>query len=75
MSYALQSADLNVLNAQAKLPLVAAVAVKFAAYVTTWETRRKSRSILKHLEPHLLDDIGLSRLSAQAEASKPFWRD
>ncbi|PJI91795.1 uncharacterized protein YjiS (DUF1127 family) [Yoonia maricola] len=75
MSHALHSADLNVLNAQTKLPLVAGLAVKLAVRVTTWETRRKTRRSLKELEPHTLHDIGLDRLSAQAEATKPFWQD
>lgn len=75
MSHALHSADMNVLNAQAKLPLVAGLAVKFAVRVTTWDMRRKSRRALAKLEPHLLYDIGLDRSSAQAEAAKPFWQD
>lgn len=75
MSHALHSVDLNVLNAQTKLPLVAGAAVKFAVRVTTWDMRRKSRRTLKQLEPHLLNDIGLDRISAQAEAAKPFWQD
>jgi uncharacterized protein YjiS (DUF1127 family) len=75
MSYALSAAQLNVLNTQAKLPFAAHLAVNFAVTVTKWDTRRKSRSALKNLEPHLLNDIGLNRLSAQAEASKPFWQD
>ncbi len=75
MSHALHTAHLNALNAQANLPVVARLAVKFAVAVTLWDTRRKTRRSLKHLEPHLLHDIGLDRLSAQAEASKPFWQD
>ncbi|MEL7181492.1 MAG: DUF1127 domain-containing protein [Pseudomonadota bacterium] len=75
MSHALHSADMNVLNTQAKLPLVAGLAVKFAVRVTTWDMRRKSRRALARLEPHLLHDIGLDRSSAQAEANKPFWQD
>ena len=75
MSNALHTAQISVLNAQAKLPLVAGIAVNFAVAVTTWDTRRKTRRTLKHLETHLLHDIGLDRLSAQAEAAKPFWQD
>jgi len=75
MSHALHSADMNVLNTQAKLPLVAGLAVKFAVRVTTWDMRRKSRRALKRLGPHLLRDIGLDHATAQAEASKPFWQD
>ena len=75
MSHALHTAQIEVLNAQAKLPVVAALAVKFAVAVIYWDTRRKSRIALKELEPHLLNDIGLDHLTAQVEASKPFWRD
>ncbi|MCK0094553.1 DUF1127 domain-containing protein [Yoonia sp. F2084L] len=75
MSHALHTAHLNALNAQANLPLVADLAVKFAVAVTLWDTRRKTRHALRSLEAHLLHDIGLDRLSAQAEASKPFWQD
>jgi uncharacterized protein YjiS (DUF1127 family) len=75
MSHALRTAHLNELNAQAKLPMVAGLAVKFAVAVTLWDTRRKSRHTLRHLEPYLLRDIGVDGLSAQVEASKPFWQD
>jgi uncharacterized protein YjiS (DUF1127 family) len=29
---------------------------------------------LRTLEDHLLRDVGLTRLQAEAEANKPFWR-
>lgn len=75
MSHALHTAQINVLNAQANLPFVAGLAVKFAVAVVQWDTRRKSRRALKDMEPHLLRDIGLDRFAAQAEAAKPFWQD
>ena len=75
MSHALQTAQINLLNAQANLPVIAGLAVKFAVVVTKWDMRRKTRRSLKGLEPHLLNDIGLDRFSAQAEATKPFWQD
>jgi len=75
MTHALHTAQLMNLNTQTGMPLAARVAVKFAVAVTQWDTRRKTRRTLKELEPHLLNDIGLTRLSAQAEASKPFWQD
>jgi uncharacterized protein YjiS (DUF1127 family) len=74
MSHALHTAHIHLLNSQARLPLVASVALRFAVVVTKWDTRRKTRRALHHLEPHLLHDIGLDQLSALAEASKPFWR-
>lgn len=75
MSHALHTAHLDALQAQANLPAIAGLAVKFAVAVTLWDTRRKTRHALTKLEPHLLRDIGLDSLSAQAEASKPFWQD
>lgn len=75
MSNALHTAQLMTLTARTDLPMVAGVAVKFAVVVTQWDTRRKTRRALKELEPHLLHDIGLDRLSARAEAAKPFWQD
>lgn len=75
MSQALHIAQLDTLNAQSNLPLIASLAVKFAVVVTQWDRRRKSRHTLKYLEPHLLQDIGLDHVSAHAEASKPFWQD
>ena len=76
MSHALHTAQqIEILNAQAHLPVIARAAVKFAVLVTKWDTRQKTRKTLKALEPHLLDDIGLDRTSALTEAAKPFWQD
>ena len=36
--------------------------------------RRRQRSELDRLDDHLLQDIGVSRREASAEARKPFWR-
>jgi uncharacterized protein YjiS (DUF1127 family) len=44
-------------------------------YVQAWQARRATRYALGRLDPHLLRDIGLSDVEAQAEAEKPFWRD
>ena len=75
MSHALHPAQISVLNSQARLPVLAGLAVRFAVAVTRWDTRRRTRHALKHLEPHLLCDIGLDRQTAKAEAAKPFWQD
>ena len=38
-------------------------------------TRRKGRKTLADLDDRMLQDIGLTRAVAMAEAEKPFWRD
>jgi uncharacterized protein YjiS (DUF1127 family) len=39
-----------------------------------WRERARGRQQLRTLDDHLLRDIGLTRLQAEAEADKPFWR-
>lgn len=39
-----------------------------------WHGRWKQRQALMALDDHLLKDIGVSRLDADHEARKPFWR-
>jgi uncharacterized protein YjiS (DUF1127 family) len=39
-----------------------------------WRERARGRQQLRTLDDHLLRDIGLTRLQAEAEANKPFWR-
>ena len=48
-----------------------------AALVTllnTWYQRSRQRQQLAQLSARQLDDIGLDRSAALAEAAKPFWR-
>jgi uncharacterized protein YjiS (DUF1127 family) len=39
-----------------------------------WQERARGRRQLRTFDDHLLRDIGLTRLQAEAEADKPFWR-
>jgi uncharacterized protein YjiS (DUF1127 family) len=39
-----------------------------------WQERARGRQQLLLLDDHMLRDIGFTRLQAEAEASKPFWR-
>ena len=48
-------------------PLAALRAIRKAHMA--WKTRR----VLAKLEPHLLDDIGLTEAQAKTEANKPIW--
>ena len=48
-----------------------------AALITrlnTWYQRSRQRQQLAQLDVRQLDDIGLDRATALAEAAKPFWR-
>lgn len=65
---------LAVLNSTRSLPLLAVVSVKFAACVTKWVTRRRTRLSLEHLEDWQLRDVGLTPDAARLEARKVFWR-
>ncbi|MEM7091193.1 MAG: DUF1127 domain-containing protein [Pseudomonadota bacterium] len=74
MTRDLQLHALNLLNASPRLPLLAVLAVSFAAAVTRWQIRRRTRINLSQLDDRLLTDIGLSRRQARRESSLPFWR-
>jgi uncharacterized protein YjiS (DUF1127 family) len=39
-----------------------------------WQERARGRQQLRTFDEHLLRDIGITRLQAEAEADKPFWR-
>jgi uncharacterized protein YjiS (DUF1127 family) len=45
--------------------------------VATWSERRRARRELEQMSkanPHLIDDIGLTRRQFEAEIAKPFWQ-
>lgn len=39
-----------------------------------WQHRREQRRHLVSLDDRMLQDIGVSRVEAELEADKPFWR-
>jgi uncharacterized protein YjiS (DUF1127 family) len=47
---------------------------RVAAVLRQWSDRRQSRIALGRLNAHLVRDIGLDPLTAEAEAARPFWR-
>ncbi|SHE67195.1 Uncharacterized conserved protein YjiS, DUF1127 family [Ruegeria intermedia] len=73
MTRAMHTSALLLLNDSPRLPLVAALAVRFAATVTTWERRRRSRINLGKLDDRLLRDVGLTRREADRESRRHFW--
>ncbi|RWD45232.1 MAG: DUF1127 domain-containing protein [Mesorhizobium sp.] len=45
--------------------------------VAAWDERQRFRWELEQMSkdnPHLIDDIGLTRRQVEAEIAKPFWR-
>ena len=73
MTRAMHTPALLLLNDSPRLPLIAALAVRFAATVTQWERRRRSRVNLSRLDDCLLKDVGLTRFDADREARRQFW--
>ncbi len=73
MTRAMHNPALLLLNDSPRLPLIAALAVRFAAIVTQWEQRRRSRVNLGRLDDRLLRDVGLTRYQADTETSRYFW--
>ncbi|KEJ88387.1 DUF1127 domain-containing protein [Sulfitobacter donghicola] len=65
---------LAVLNSTRSLPLIAVLSVKFAACVTKWATRRRTRLTLDQLDAWQLEDVGITPAAARSEARKVFWR-
>ena len=74
MSHALHPAQIALLNEQVSLPILARASVNFAVIVTKWTTLRRTRKALLKLDTIQLNDIGLTRAQAHAEAAKPFWQ-
>lgn len=75
MTPARSPAHLIHLSQRQSLPTLAQLAVSFAVLVTKWDVRRRTRRALATLEPHLLEDVGLTSDQALSEAYRPFWRD
>ncbi|MDA9865489.1 DUF1127 domain-containing protein [bacterium] len=75
MSPSLHNAQLALLNEQTRLPSAAHVLIAMAVVMTKWDRYRRTRKVLKGLEPHLLEDVGLTKDDVNREAEKPFWKD
>ncbi len=73
MTHATHAPQIAYLGGQSTLSPLAVVALRVAVTLTKWSERRRTRQHLKHLDDHLLRDIGLDRLTAQREADRKFW--
>lgn len=47
---------------------------RFRRWCALCSTRSRQREALSTLEDRLLEDIGVTRQQANAEAAKPFWK-
>ena len=45
-----------------------------ARAVGVWRTRRRERRTIRHLDDHMLRDIGLNRVTAESIGARPFWK-
>ncbi len=43
--------------------------------VSAWQQRMRARRALSRLDKHMLRDIGLDPMTAEREATRPFWQD
>ena len=74
MTRAMHTSALTLLNDSPRLPLVASLAVRFAATVTRWERHRRSCINLSKLDDRLLKDVGLTRDQVDREVKRPIWK-
>lgn len=66
-------------SSHARLPFPASAGIapsRFGGLAALRRMREKwrQRQALLELDDHLLDDIGVSRVEAEHEAHKPFWK-
>lgn len=52
-----------------------ALVLRFAVVLVKWAERRQTRRALSRLDPHLLDDVGLTPGKAAYESRRRFWQD
>lgn len=55
-------------------PSLSDLAVRLFDAIGTWSDRAEQRRALAAAGDHVLHDIGVSRLDAEQEVEKPFWR-
>lgn len=48
--------------------------VACARRIAMWRDRARQRHFLAAMDDRLLSDIGITRIEAEREAEKPFWR-
>ncbi len=61
--------------ASRSMPLIARVQNVLKQVAARWLERHRTRQKLRHLDDHMLRDIGLTSDAVWNETAKPFWRD
>ncbi|MEM5582129.1 MULTISPECIES: DUF1127 domain-containing protein [unclassified Roseibium] len=56
-----------------RLQSVGSVLIKLQKQLRLWRRRHRTRLHLLELNDHQLQDLGLTRAAARAEAMRPFW--
>ncbi|MEQ8895458.1 MAG: DUF1127 domain-containing protein [Roseovarius sp.] len=57
-----------------RVPYLTAGILRMVGTALLWQQRRRTRTQLQQLPPHLLRDVGLTDDDARIEKNKPFWR-
>lgn len=70
----LQLTQLSQTAATQPLPVIAKWAIAFAAAVTLWDRRARTRKSLARLDHADLHDIGITPEQAREEISKRYWQ-
>lgn len=74
MTRTMTAQTLSQLTSSPRLPLIAALAVRFAGVVTEWDKRHRTRHALSSLDDQMLNDIGITYEQARREAARYFWQ-
>ena len=63
------------LSPKAELSRLSGFLIGVRATLREWRQRRNGRLELARLDERMLHDIGLTRVGAEYEINKPFWRE
>lgn len=74
MTRVTQTRSSSVFGAGRRQQPTVSVARRIAGALNQWTLRRRTRKTLGDLDPHLLEDIGITRSQARQEAKRPFWQ-
>lgn len=74
MSQARSTVDHLLKNFRGQMPISAGQLRRIPGIIRFWMARSAQRHALSQLEPHQLQDIGLTKEDVDRECSKAFWQ-